>query len=62
MDSTVGIGKIDEDNKFVHTFIVTNIKVLARNFSAIKYEIDIMSTNWFKCISNLSYSNYGQGP
>ena len=37
MDNTVGIGKLDEDNKFVHTFIVTNIKVIARNLSIIKY-------------------------
>lgn len=62
MDNDIGAGKIDEKKKFTHNFIVTNIKILARNASIIKYEIDLMSVNWFKCSANISYSNYGKTP
>lgn len=61
-DDQVGMGEIDEKNRFIHNFIVTNVKVLNRSASIIQYEIDLMSMNWFKCIANLQYSNYNQGP
>lgn len=61
-DNDVGIGDIDEQHKFMHNFIISNIKVLQRNFSIIKYEIDLVSMNWFKCTANIYYTNYGKKP
>ena len=61
-DDQVGIGEIDEKNKFVHNFIVTNLKVLSRSASIVKYEIDILSMNWFNCMANIQYSNYDKEP
>lgn len=61
-DKQVGIGEIDNDNKFFHEFIAIDIKVLDRKTSIIKYQIDMVSTHWFKCIANLQYSNYGKAP
>jgi len=65
-DGDIGVNgddfKIDDKNKFTHDFIVTNISVLSRQANVIKYKIDIVSRNWFNCISNISYSNYGKEP
>ena len=61
-DNGAGMANFDEDKRFTHTFIISNIKVLARQLSIIKYEIDLVSINWMKCSANLSFSNYGQNP
>lgn len=62
VDNSTSLISIDEKNRFVHQFIVNNIKVIARETSFVKYHIDIQSVNWFKCISNLQFSNYGKSP
>ena len=61
-DNNVGMGNLDEEKRFMHSFIISNIKVLARTYSIIKYKIDIISLNWFKCAANISFSNYGGKP
>ena len=58
-DKQVGLVEIDENNKFQHIFVVTDIKVLDRKASVIKYQIEFVSMAWFNCIANLQYSNYG---
>ena len=61
-DSTIDMGDIDDKKKILHNFIVSNIKVIARNGSLLKYSIELVSMNWFKCAANFSYSNYGKTP
>lgn len=61
-DDQVGIGDIDDQNMFMHDFIISDIKILDRQTSIITYQIDIVSMNWFRCIANLQYSNYGKDP
>lgn len=52
------IGDPDPKKTFSHTFIVTNIKPLDRQQHKVKYEIDLVSELWFKCIANVQYTNY----
>lgn len=59
-DGDIGIEKLDENRKFIHTFIVTGMKILSRNGSIIQYYIDLVSTNWLNCSSNIEFSNYGK--
>lgn len=59
-DNGIVIEKLDESQQFQHTFIITNIRVLSRNQSIIKYQIDLVSNNWFNCIANVKFSNYSQ--
>lgn len=59
-DNGVVIEKIDENLQFQHTFIISNIRVLSRNQSVVKYQIDLVSNNWFNCIANVKFSNYNQ--
>lgn len=61
-DNQIVVEKLSEDEKFVHTFYMTGIQVLDRKHSEITYKIDLVSVNWFKCISNLSFSNYSSEP
>lgn len=56
-----GMGNLDPDRTFEHTFIVRSIKPLDRQQNRIKYEIDIVSENWFRCAANVRYSNYDRG-
>ena len=62
VDNSINEVAMDDENKFVHQFIVNDIKVIAREASIIKYQIDIISVNWFNCIANVQYSNYGKNP
>lgn len=43
-------------------FIVSSIKITARQQSILQYRIEIVSNNWFNCIANISYSNYDKEP
>ena len=61
-DNDVGANDIDDDNKFQHKFIASDIKILSRSGTIIKYQIDFISANWFKCAANMQYSNYGKEP
>lgn len=56
-----GIGEPDPKRTFSHTFIVTNIKPLERQQHKVKYQIDLTSINWFRCIANVQYTNYDKG-
>lgn len=60
-DNGLVIEKIDEEQCFTHTFIISGIKVISRQSSIIKYQIDLISNNWFKCIANIDYTNYNEG-
>lgn len=61
-DNDVQTTSFDENNKFIHNFIISDLKVIDRQTSIIKYKIDLMSMNWFKCIANLRFSNYEKQP
>lgn len=61
-DNGDGMANLDKEKRFFHTFIVTNIKVIARMASIIKYQIDLSSINWFNCAANVDFSNYGYTP
>ena len=58
-DHDTGMSQFDKEKRFMHTFIVSNIKIIARLTSIIKYEIDFISYNWLNCSANIAYSNYG---
>lgn len=49
------------EHKFEHTFLIDSIKILERQKSSIKYEIQLISNNWFRCAANVIYSNYDTG-
>lgn len=51
---------MDDEQRFVHTFLITDIKVISRKESIVKYEIDFVSNNWFKCIANVDFTNYNR--
>ena len=59
-DSGVVIEQLDDERKFIHTFIITGIQVISRAQSIIKYRINLVSNNWFKCAANVYYSNYNR--
>lgn len=61
-DGMLGVTKLDKTQMFKHTFIVNDIKILARAQGVIKYRIDLVSNNWFNCIANVEYSNYDRDP
>lgn len=61
-DGSIDNNELDESSTFRHKFIASSIKVIDRTVSIIKYQIDIVSISWFKCIANLHYSNYSIGP
>lgn len=61
-DNDVMTTRLDDQNKLVHNFVISDIKVVDRKASIIKYQIDMVSMNWFKCISNLQFSNYSSEP
>ena len=61
-DDGVVIEKMDDEQKFIHTFVITDIKVISRSASIVKYEIDFVSNNWFKCIANVDFTNYNRDP
>lgn len=46
------IGTPDPDKTFQHVFLVTDIKPVGRESYVVKYEIDLVSVNWFNCIAN----------
>lgn len=61
-DDGVVIEKMDDEQKFIHTFVITDIKVISRSASIVKYEIDFVSNNWFKCVANVDFTNYNRDP
>lgn len=61
-DDGVVIEKMDDEQKFIHTFVITDIKVISRSASIVKYEINFVSNNWFKCIANVDFTNYNRDP
>ena len=42
-------------------FIVDNIEILQRDSTRIKYRLNLVSSNIYKCLSNIDYSNYSLG-
>jgi hypothetical protein len=61
-DGSLNVVGIDDKNCFTHQFIVNNINVIDRELNVVKYRIDIVSSNWFKCASNIQFSNYNKMP
>lgn len=58
----VDSAKLDPSNFFSIDFYVTSIELLNRNHNVITYKVSFVSSNWFKAIANISYSNYGKRP
>lgn len=60
-DNDIAVEKMDDTYRFEHLFMITGIKAISRQQSIIKYQIDLVSNNWFKCIANIDYTNYNIG-
>lgn len=58
----VDSSKLDPENFFSIDFYVTSIELLNRNHHVLTYKISFVSSNWFKAIANISYSNYSKRP
>lgn len=54
-------GAPDPSRTFQHAFIVTYIKPLERRENVVRYEIGLVSSNWFNCAKNVQYTNYDKG-
>ena len=50
------------DSSMWHLFHVVNIEILNRAGHEITYKLKLVSANWWKCNSNLVFSNYGSKP
>lgn len=53
---------INEKRNFTMSFIINSIKILDRTSEIIKYDISLISLNWYSCIANLQYSNHDKEP
>ena len=51
-DGDISNGMPDEENNFMHRFIVNGLKIIDRSGSTIKYEISLVSRNWYNCAAN----------
>jgi len=61
-DGQFNVQKMDKVHRFKHTFIISSVKIVARQQSIVQYRIELVSNNWFNCIANISYSNYDKDP
>ena len=61
MDGELTIEQLSPIDKFIGLFIVDNVEILSRESSRIKYKLDLVSSNIYKCLSNIDYSNYSRG-
>jgi len=61
-DAGFAVEEMDEKYRFIHNFIITGINVISRTASIIKYDIELISCNWFQCAANVYYSNYDRAP
>ena len=53
---------IDYKRCFMHSFIVNQISIVGRSTSFIKYQLELVSMNWYNCIANIAYSNNDKDP
>lgn len=51
-DGDISNGMPDEENSFMHRFIVNGMKIVERSGTMIKYDIKLVSRNWYNCIAN----------
>ena len=51
-DGDISNGMPDEKCSFMHRFIVNGFKIVDRAESAIKYNIGLVSRNWYNCVAN----------
>ena len=51
-------GRAEGADKFIHSFIVQNMGIVDRKEQAITYQLDLISTNWYKVCSKIVFSNY----
>ena len=61
-DGSIVDNQIDEENAFYHMFIIDSMKIVNRENSQIKYEISLVSCNWYNCISNIHFSDNDKYP
>lgn len=57
-DNMIQISEFSEVNKIDHVFFITNVEILDRQKTEIKYKINLVSAHIFCCLSNILYSNY----
>lgn len=61
-DGKFTIRKFSDTEVFKHRFLVDGVKILNRLGTRVTYEFKLVSESWFKCIKNVSYTNYDKGP
>lgn len=61
-DGDIFNGYPDPDSSFMHRFIVNSLKIVKREGTVITYSIDVVSCNWYNCISNYAFSNNKEDP
>lgn len=61
-DSRFTVRKLSDTEIFKHRFLVDGVRILNRISTRITYEFSLVSENWFKCVKNVSYSNYNKDP
>lgn len=59
IDGQITLEKLSESDKFIGMFIVDNAEILQRDSTRIKYRLNLVSSNIYKCLANIDYSNYG---
>lgn len=60
-DGQISVSKFSSTDKLEHIFLIDSIEILTRDKSIVSYQINLISTNWFNCIANITYSTYGKG-
>ena len=61
-DGDTEVQKLAPATAFKHTFFITGMEILSREKAIITYRMKLVSTRWFNCVGNISYSNYDKPP
>ena len=56
------LNQIQADLVFVHQFFINNIQLIDRKQNVFRYKLQLVSSNIFKCLSVLNYTNYAKEP
>lgn len=60
-DQSFGSDSIRPERSFKHQFIVKKLEIVDRSTTNIKYKILLVSIDWLKLVSNITFSNYDSG-
>ena len=60
-DGDIEIEKPSEIERFEQNFLVENLTILERQGDSVKYKIELVTTNIYKCLANIDYTNYNTG-